>query len=422
MPTLPTWPVREEYDRAVQQQSENLQDADLKRGSLYKHMGNPKRYGGAGLYVVIYRIDNWLVRCFCSTVSLRGAVQNPPDRIERRYQAIATAIESNCVNVSALTPITYLERGICAGGQWRPCIKMPFLEDAVTLGNYLSEQHTNAGAMNQLGLAWLTMIRQMEAANIAHGDLDITNVLVIQPYPGVVPQLKLIDYDNMWVPQLAGWPQTEYGHEAFQHPAFLRPRQRPYSQDMDRFSALVIYTCIRALELQPSLYAGSDESERLLFTQEDYANPTLTTSNLMVTRKRCGQPIEPYIDEICRCLEAGTMPSSLDDINIRTRQTSGFGIPGKRTGIPRLAKPVDDTLVTVGNPIQPALPATQSGIQIPAPVHQASYTPRALVQSRSSTSSISSTPKRSNTGIGVTIAGVVGIAIVVVVLLILFVH
>jgi hypothetical protein len=74
-----TWPSREAYDEAMLDWTHTLHDDELRRGQLQADSFGIIRYGGAGLYVCVYRIDNWLVRCFRS---------QPPDDIRERYVAI----------------------------------------------------------------------------------------------------------------------------------------------------------------------------------------------------------------------------------------------------------------------------------------------------------------------------------------------
>lgn len=319
-PFKPTWPTREEYDLAMQQWNRTLNDPALRNGELSRSMGNPRRYGGAALYVSVYKISDWMVRCFRSDVT---AGTNPPKDITERYQQIAAFTQAHVHDVSALIPIYYLENEIQVSNRRWPLVKMPFLSNAQQLGSYLQIYHTDRARMHTLGEAWRKMIHEMEAAHFAHGDLDLTNVLVQQPMGQV--SLKLIDYDNVFIPPLVGAQQTEYGHEAFQHPAFLPPNKRPYDEQMDRFSALVIYLCIRALELQPSLYKelGADESERLLMAQSDYKQPGLTTSYIQRLQKKCGGQVKPLVDELMACLAEKRMPRSLDEIPDRAAVTSG---------------------------------------------------------------------------------------------------
>ncbi|HKV85114.1 MAG TPA: lipopolysaccharide kinase InaA family protein [Ktedonobacterales bacterium] len=316
----PTWPTREEYDLAMQAWTRTLNDPALRMGELSRSMGNPRRYGGAALYVSVYKISDWMVRCFTSNVK---ANTNPPKDIAERYQKIAQFTQANLANVSALIPIHYLPDEILVSAKRWPLVKMPFLSNAQQLGSYLQIYREDRARMHALGDAWRKIIHEMEAAHFAHGDLDLTNVLVQQPMGQL--SLKLIDYDNVYIPELAGAAQTEYGHEAFQHPAFQPPNKRPYDERMDRFSALVIYLCIRALELQPSLYKdlGADESERLLMTRGDYDQPGLTTSNIQRLQKKCGGQVKPLVDELMACLNEKRMPRSLDEIPDRVVVPSG---------------------------------------------------------------------------------------------------
>lgn len=66
-------------------------------------------------------------------------------------------------------------------------------------------------------------------------------------------ELKLVDYDGMYVPQLEGLPTVDGGHVAYQHPA--RSKDARLFAGLDHFSAvLVIYVSLRALAADPSLW------------------------------------------------------------------------------------------------------------------------------------------------------------------------
>src|SRR5947209_953291 len=269
------WPTKDEYDIAIARWTETMWDADLRSSMLdYDNMGI-RRYGGANLYVSIYKIDHWMVRCFCSKPSM----QTPID-IRERYRAIDRFCRTQADRVSALIPVIYLEQGITVGTRVLPIVKMPFLAGCPSLGEFLLDAYEDRATMQRLCEAWLSMIREIEAAPMAHGDLDLTNVLVEQRGPNLT--LRLIDYDNTWIPELAGRSQTEYGHTNFQHPSFLPPRQRPFNAEMDRFSALVIYISLKTLVAHPKLYEewGADESDRLLLSETDYQHADLLGSRI----------------------------------------------------------------------------------------------------------------------------------------------
>ncbi|MCY2989228.1 MAG: formylglycine-generating enzyme family protein, partial [Planctomycetota bacterium] len=109
-------------------------------------------------------------------------------------------------------------------------------------------------------------------AQLAHGDLQHGNVLLV-PVPGTEKlSLKLVDYDGMFVPTLTGHQTGEVGHPNYQHPQRLR--EGIFSAEIDRFSHLAIYTAIRSLIVGGGkLWLKSDNGENLLFREADYQNP-----------------------------------------------------------------------------------------------------------------------------------------------------
>jgi hypothetical protein len=304
------WPGRDEYDLAMARWTETLFDPELRNGRLdYDHLGI-RRYGGANLYTCVYRIGNWMVRCFCS-----NGKRQPPSDIRERYQAIARFNTVAQGRVSALAAIIYEEQGIQVGTRILPLVKMPFFANCPSLGEFIMDHYLEAGVMQQLCDAWLRMIIEMEAAQVAHGDLDLSNVLVEQHGSTLV--LHLIDYDNMWVPELDRRQQHEFGHLHFQHPAFMPPHPRPFTLDMDRFSALTIYISLNALTTLPRLYDewGADESERLLFTDSDYRSIDQAGNRISLLRALSTPDLHPYIDELLASLRERRMSRSLASIS-----------------------------------------------------------------------------------------------------------
>ena len=322
------WPTKDEYNLTIARWTQTLGDPDLRNGQLAQDQLGICRFGGANLYVCVYKIGNWMVRCFCS---------NPPHQtpvdICDRYRAIDQFCRMNAGRVSALIPVTYIEQGIRVGQRIFPIVKMPFLADCLPLGEFIMERYSERATMWRLSEAWLRMIREMEAAPIAHGDLDLTNVLVDERGSDLV--LKLIDYDNVWIPALAGRTQTEFGHASFQHPNFLPPRPRPYTLEMDRFSALVIYISLKMLVIHPELYEqwGADESERLLVSEEDYKNAGLPDSRIVQLRNLADKDLQPYVVELYDSLRENRMPCSLDEIARAIRFNASYAPPGY--GVPQ---------------------------------------------------------------------------------------
>jgi len=79
--------------------------------------------------------------------------------------------------------------------------------------------------------------------------------------------IQLVDYDGMWVPALSGRHATEIGHRAYQHP---ERSEQDYGQAIDRFSALVIYLSLAALERDVTLWERFHTGDNLIFVREDF--------------------------------------------------------------------------------------------------------------------------------------------------------
>lgn len=315
-----TWPTKAEYDRATKNWNDNVRDVDLIDTPPLPMMGTmPMHYEGAGLYVLVYKTGEWQTRCFCSNVNEQI---NPPADIIERYQAISRHVSVSLPRVRALVQTMLVPEGIYVAGAWRPVVKMEWISNALRLGSFVKAHHKDTELMRSLANEWRLMMLKLEQAEIAHGDLDVTNVLVQRQPSHERPRLRLIDYDNMWVSALRGRSQTECGHEPFQHPQFFRPRaapnpiHRPFDIGMDRFSALVIYISLVAISEHPGLYTElqAREDERLLFSRDDYEQPSSKSGNIERVRQVCGDEIGPYIRELKACLEEERMPYSLREI------------------------------------------------------------------------------------------------------------
>ena len=110
---------------------------------------------------------------------------------------------------------------------------------------------------------------------MAHGDLQHGNVLIVND------ELRLVDYDGMFVPQLAGQSSHELGHRHYQHPA---RSAADFDANTDNFSAWVIYLSLMALSAEPQLwqrFAGGDEC--LLFRRADFEYPDQSKLMLALT-------------------------------------------------------------------------------------------------------------------------------------------
>lgn len=311
------WPTRYDYEIAIENM-QNMLDPELRRGRLTSGQAGALQFARSENPIFLVRIDDWMMRCFCSTES-----SEPADGIKERYRRLSQFYRENHERVSALIPIEYVERGIRVqfhelDGETEiptktevlPLVKMPYISGR-ELGTFVAANYKNSSTMKLLCDTWLHMIQEMEAVNMAHGDLDLTNVRVQFDPRGTQLYLRLIDYDNTWIPGFA-YRLPEYGHEPFQHPAFFN-REHAFDDKIDRFSAFVIYLSLKAIELRPDLYTlfGAGET-RLLFALSDYqAEQKYLSSRISQLRDLRLRELEPYIDELCDALHENRLPCSL---------------------------------------------------------------------------------------------------------------
>jgi len=325
-PTGVRWPTRYDYDTAMEELVENMQNLELRRGHLFKSIktGFLVQYGNPDAHTCLYRIDNWMIRCFC-----RVDDKEPNEQIISHYQKLSTFFREHLKHVSALVPLDYIEKGIKVAFFERdqfhepisflkegimPIVKMPYVEGA-SLGSFISGNYDNAQVMNQLSDSWLRMVGEMEDVHMAHGDLDLTNVRVQEgPSRGELT-LKLIDYDNTWIPIFEQDHCTlpEFGHEHFQHPYFYDSEFAQFNEKIDRFAALVIYISLQLLVAYPELFRTWQMSENcLVFAPGDYKAEQKGRSERISELRSLNIPgLESYIVELSSSLRNNSVPRSL---------------------------------------------------------------------------------------------------------------
>jgi serine/threonine protein kinase len=315
------WPTRDDYKLAMEDYQKNILDARLLQGEPESRNARILDFSGPYSYTCTYRVGNIMIRCFCQT---DGRI-DPPDNIFQRYKSLEQFIARNRSKLSAFVPVTYIPRGIRVHffdkltdayikTAEMPLVMMEYVP-GYQLGDFIAENYWSSQKMHLLCDAWTHMIHEVEEARIAHGDLDLSNVFVQYDTERTSIHLKLIDYDNTWIPEFErDYPLPEHGHRPFQHPAFYGTPKAIFNKEIDRFSALVIYISLKALALRPNLYEkfGADDS-RLLFNYTDYEYeqkgiPAHITQ-LSVLHL---EGLDTYIDELLSSLREDRMPASLD--------------------------------------------------------------------------------------------------------------
>jgi WD40 repeat protein len=262
------WPLPGDYAEAVQEPSQAFRDPELCAGQpVVNRHGLPLMW--TGNFAAVFSVTGaaaqskkWAVKCFTRQV---------PD-LHERYHRIAAHLQQ--YPLPFMVDFRYLADGVRVKNQWYPLLRMDWVE-GLRLDEFLAEclkQPNYKSTLHKLCDMWVRLARMLREREVGHGDLQHGNVLLIRVQGKEAYNLRLIDYDGMYVPALAGNPPDEVGHAAFQHPQRLA--QGGHGPEIDRFSHLLIYTTLRCLiaggrELWDTYYNG----DRLLVGHGNLAAP-----------------------------------------------------------------------------------------------------------------------------------------------------
>lgn len=249
-------PSGSDYSDAVQNPSSCFNDPELKRGVVATNsMGLPIVASGqfASVFEVRAGPKRWAVRCFTR--------QPPNDQVEH-YAALTKHLAT--LRLPMLAEFHHQQNGILIRGRRYPVVKMGWVEGE-PLNNFVEIilRH-DPKALLSLADRWRSMASELSKHRIAHGDLQHGNVLITKQ-----GEFRLVDYDAMFVPALAGRACPEIGHQHFQHP---KRAAKHYDQRLDHFSLLVIYTSLKALASDTSLWSLSN-GDSLIFQAADFKQP-----------------------------------------------------------------------------------------------------------------------------------------------------
>lgn len=250
-----TLPSVTDYHDAVQSPDRAFADAQLRMGTLATNsLGLPLMLGG-GL-AVTYRVSTpskaYAVRCF----------HREAPGLAQRYSKISRALK--VLGSSYFVEFDYQSSGVLVRGSKYPIVKMDWVEGE-TLDLYLKRHLKSPAKLSALRTRFTDLEAFVRQRGIAHGDLQNLNVIVQND------ELRLIDYDGMFVPGMTGQEGFEVGHKAFQHPARAASDIGP---NIDRFSFITIDLGLEALALDPTLFERFKHGgEAIVFSANDYADP-----------------------------------------------------------------------------------------------------------------------------------------------------
>ncbi len=216
----------------------------------------------------------------------------------------------------------YIDDAVLVNGTLHPIVLMDWV-DGQNLKEYINSNITDASKILRLAEKFKEMTAYFHKENIAHGDLQHGNILVKND-----GSLVAIDYDSMFIEPLNGMTDTIKGLPGYQHPA--RHSNKYINSKLDYFSELVIYLSLLIYAETPKLWDDYYETEDLLFSKDDFTNPSnskLINSHLKSTNSTISELTEKMLEELKAKDIAQLRP--LEDLLINRREVAKDNIFNK---------------------------------------------------------------------------------------------
>ena len=316
-----SYPQITDYQEAIQHPAHAFIDPDLKQGAVAENsLGLPLVMSGgfALTYAVTTPRRKCAVRCFHREIP---AIQQKYDATSKKLRSLA---------IGCFVDFDFQQSGITVRQKVFPIVRMDWVEGD-TLGIWLDKNFNNRRALDKARGDFVAIARFLEREGIAHGDIQNGNVMVANG------EIKLIDYDGMFVPGMKPGNGSETGHRHFQHPG---RRVSSFGPGMDRFSFIALDLSLRALVEDKSLYPKFREGgETIIFKANDFADP----QNSEIFRRLLAMP---KLKEQARGF-AAICVAPLEAVPTLDEFLAGKNIPAAKT-------PINGTLAPTAKPVAAA--------------------------------------------------------------------
>ena len=292
------WPSPAAYTAAVRFYPHlSLQDPKLKGGKV--KMGRDKfALSYAGGFSIVFPIDvgseTFALRCWTKGV----------DDAQVRYEKISDYLLQ--VSLPWFVDFRYEPEGIKVMREMYPITCMEWV-DGETLRDFIGKNLQTPNIFRIVAGEFQKMVATLHDHQISHGDLQDGNILIKQN--GTNVEIKLIDYDGLFVPTLQGQPEQIVGLPEYQHPTRMVSGGQA-NEKVDYFSELVIYLSFLSLAEKPELWNRvKDKTERgLLFSKEDFENPDQSDIFQQLTN------LSPDVQQLTATLKDFCAKTSIDQL------------------------------------------------------------------------------------------------------------
>ena len=254
------YPLISEYVKAIQDAGDNLEQLAYLTPVLDDH-GEPYRSSGA--FAVVFKM---LDKSSGKYYALKCFTEEQEGRADA-YRQIAD--ELGMIDSPYITSVKYMEKELFVDSQCEedefPVLLMDWVEGE-TMETYIAANYHNQSAMSLLCYRFGKMAAWLRTQSFSHGDIKPDNIIVRPD-----GSLTLVDYDGMFVPSMKGSQSPTIGTRDFSHP--LRTVD-DFDETIDDFSLASIALSLKAISMKSTLLDIYGASDRLLFSENDYRNPS----------------------------------------------------------------------------------------------------------------------------------------------------
>ena len=250
------WPSFADYELFIKNAFDfSVLDPVLRNGQPMRGISG----GFSRVYPVKVASKTFALRCWVKDVG----------NAKIRYEKISSHLTQ--ISLPYFVDFKYVPEGVLINNIKYPITRMEWA-DGVSLRKFIEQNLRDARILKVVTTEFQKMVTALHKHQVAHGDLQSGNILLKRN--GTNVEIKLIDYDSLFVPMLQGQSEQILGLPEYQHPLRIAGGGQA-SKKVDYFSELVIYLSFLSLAEKPELWNQfKDKTERgLLFSKEDFENP-----------------------------------------------------------------------------------------------------------------------------------------------------